>query len=101
MSVYVDDAFIPFGRMVMCHMIADTHTELMTMADTIGVARKWIQNEGLAHEHFDVAKAARAKAVAAGAQEIDTETLAKMLKARKANWSLKFTLEAKQHYYGS
>lgn len=40
--VYVDDMYAQFGRMKMCHMIADTTTELNAMADSIGVQRKWI-----------------------------------------------------------
>lgn len=71
MTVYVDDMYAPFGRMKMCHMMADTHDELVVMADQIGVSRRWIQNAGNpVHEHFDVSKGARAKAVAAGAYEI-------------------------------
>lgn len=42
MSVYVDNANLPFGRMRMCHMIADAHEELVGMAQTIGVDAKWI-----------------------------------------------------------
>lgn len=70
MSVYVDDMRAPFGRMVMCHMIADSAEELNAMADTIGVARRWIQKPGTPREHYDVCLGARAKAVAAGAKEI-------------------------------
>lgn len=76
MSVYVDDMEAPFGRMVMCHMIADTHAELVAMADTIGVPRKWIQQPETAQEHFDISKSMRAKAVKAGAIEITLEDLA-------------------------
>lgn len=55
MSVYVDDMRAPFGRMVMSHMIADTHEELLEMADRVGVALKWIQHPGkLRREHFDI-----------------------------------------------
>ena len=70
MPVYVDDMKAQFGRMVMCHMLADTSEELLAMADRIGVARKWIQYPGTHREHFDIALSKRAEAVAAGAQEI-------------------------------
>ncbi|UXN70870.1 DUF4031 domain-containing protein [Devosia neptuniae] len=43
MSVYVDDMEAGFGRMVMCHMWADTLDELFDMVDAIGVQRKWLQ----------------------------------------------------------
>ena len=40
MPVYVDPAQHPYGRMIMCHLWADTEAELMAMVDRIGVARK-------------------------------------------------------------
>ncbi len=70
MSVYVDDMRAPFGRMVMCHMVADTSEELHVMADCIGVARRWVQYPGTYKEHYDVCLAMRATAVHLGAQEI-------------------------------
>lgn len=82
MSVYVDDMEAPFGRMLMCHMIADTHTELVTMARCIGVARKWIQRKGTPQEHFDICKAMRAKAVKFGAVELSVYDLATRCRAR-------------------
>ena len=55
MPVYVDDVRLPFGRMIMCHMWADTLDELLEMADRIGVARKWLQQPPKASwVHFDV-----------------------------------------------
>lgn len=73
MSVYVDPPIHPFGRMIMCHMTADTTEELLAMADKIGVNRKWIQYPGHPYkEHFDIAKSKRALAVKHGAIELNT-----------------------------
>lgn len=72
MPVYVDKAIYQFGRMIMCHMIADTPAELHTMADRIGVARRWFQTPPKASFwHYDIAKSKRVLAVAAGAIECD------------------------------
>ena len=69
MTVYVDDMRAPYGRMVMCHMIADSDEELH-QADRIGVARRWFQKPGTPRRHYDIALSKRALAVAAGAVEI-------------------------------
>lgn len=82
MSVYVDDMRAKFGRMVMCHMIADTTEELLAMVDTIGVQRKWIQYPGTWKEHFDISLAKRALAVKAGAIEITMRELVAKKKER-------------------
>ena len=83
MTVYVDPSCHPFGRMIMCHMIADTPTELLGMADSIGVARKWIQHVGTYREHFDIAKSKRVLAVEFGAVEISQYELGRMVLARR------------------
>lgn len=83
MAVYVDDMRASFGRMKMCHMIADSTDELLAMADRIGVARKWLQKAGTAHEHFDIAMSKRALAIAAGAIEISRMDLGRKLRARR------------------
>lgn len=76
MSVYVDDVELPFRTMIMCHMWADSFEELLEMADKIGLARYWIQGhptlsrgkaKAASWVHFDVAKATKRKAMAAGA----------------------------------
>jgi hypothetical protein len=72
MSVYVDDAMHPYGRMMMCHMVADSRAELDEMADKVGVARKWIQEPGTYREHYDICKAKRALALKAGAVALDS-----------------------------
>lgn len=71
MPVYVDDMRAPFGRLIMCHMVADTEEELLAMADKIGVARRWHQYPGADRSHFDIGLSKRALAVAAGAIEIE------------------------------
>lgn len=83
MSVYVDGMAAPFGRMVMCHMIADSSGELLLMADRIGVARRWIQDAGTHREHFDICKSKRAEAVKLGAIEITQRQLALLIYQRK------------------
>lgn len=71
MTVYVDDMRAPFGRLIMCHMLADTDDELHAMADHIGVARRWWQSPAkTSGSHYDIALSKRALAVAAGAVEI-------------------------------
>lgn len=84
MTVYVDNMRAPYGRMVMCHMFADTTTELNAMADSIGVARKWIQFPGTPREHYDICLAKRAQAVNAGAKEIAWLEYGRRLLARGA-----------------
>lgn len=84
MTVYVDDMEAKFGRMVMCHMLADSTEELLAMADRIGVARRWLQKAGTYQEHFDICKSMRARAVALGAVEIDRAGLAGVLKSRRS-----------------
>lgn len=70
MSVYIDSYNAKFGRMIMCHMMADSTEELLDMADKIGVQRKWIQSKGTAKEHFDICLSAKKKALAVGAIEV-------------------------------
>jgi hypothetical protein len=66
MAVYVDSVFIPFRRMLMCHMIADTLDELHEMAEAIGMRRSWFQWQA-SFPHYDVAKGRRAAAIRRGA----------------------------------
>lgn len=82
MSVYVDPPRARLGRMVMCHMTADSTEELLAMADAIGVDRKWLQHAGTRKEHFDIAQSKRRAAVLRGAQEVSTRELVQRMSPR-------------------
>ena len=83
MAVYVDNMRASFGRMKMCHMVADTTEELLAMADRIGVDRRWLQKAGTAHEHFDIALTKRALAVQAGAIEVSMMDIGRLIRRRR------------------
>ena len=88
MTVYVDDMRAAFGRLVMCHMIADTTYELVTVAEALGVRSKWLQKAGGPDEHFDIALAKRALAVRLGATEITWRECGCMTLRRRATGQL-------------
>ncbi len=75
MTVYVDAAIHPLGRMIMCHMTADTEDELHYMARRLELKREWFQNDGR-HAHYDISKDRRGKALAYGATAISSKQLA-------------------------
>ncbi len=83
MAVYVDNMRAKFGRMIMCHMMADTSRELVEIAEKIGIAHRWIQKPGTAYEHFDVSLEKRAMAVRAGAIEVTMRDLGMLIRKRK------------------
>lgn len=73
MAVYVDDFRARHGRLVLCHMLADTEAELHAMADSIGVARRWHQGD-----HYDICLSKRAEAVRLGAVEVTRREMARI-----------------------
>jgi Protein of unknown function (DUF4031) len=86
MLVYVDEARNRFGRMVMCHMLADTPAELHEMADRIGIPRKWFQRNA-STPHYDICKSKRTLAVAAGAVEVtERDKLVAIIHRIKSDW---------------
>ncbi len=59
----------------MCHMTAETLSELHDMADRLQMKRDWFQEPPKAsHPHYDIPEARRAKAIALGAIEVDDRT---------------------------
>lgn len=81
--VYVDTMSAPYRGMRMCHMAADSRAELLQMADTIGVQRRWIQCKGTWKEHFDICLSKRKLALQNGARELTQIEFVKILIARR------------------
>ncbi len=87
MAVYVDDERMPYGRMKMCHMLADEPAELLAMADKIGVPRKWLQHPGSPKEHFDICLSKRALALMHGALKADREKVVEIVRRKRQQQS--------------
>lgn len=86
MAVYVDDVRHPYGKMIMCHLWADTEEELLAMVDAIGVARKWIQRPPKASWlHFDISLGKKAEALNKGAILTDKYGPSEFLAKREGN----------------
>lgn len=83
--VYIDDMEAPYRGMLMCHMIADTTKELLSMVDKIGVRRKWIQYPGTPSEHFDICLAKKKLAIKEGAKAVTGRELVTILSKRKGS----------------
>ncbi len=75
--VFVDDMRAPYGRMLMCHLIADTAAELHAMAAKVGVGRRWFQDRSRYH-HYDLSLGKRALAIKYGAVQITLRQCAMM-----------------------
>ena len=75
MSVYVDKARHPFMGYIMCHMTADSLSELHEMADKLKVKRDYFQAPPRASfPHYDIPEPRRALAISYGALEVDNRT---------------------------
>ena len=80
--VYVDNMEAPFGRMIMCHMYADSIFELHIMARNIGINKKWFQDKS-GFPHYDICKSKKALAVRLGAKEITARELVTLVRGHK------------------
>jgi hypothetical protein len=91
MTVYVDNMRAKFGRMIMCHMIAETDSELHEMADRIGIARRWHQGD-----HYDISLNKRALAIEHGAVAITLKQCGCMTIRRRATGVLGLPADAEE-----
>lgn len=89
MPVYIDRVNIRYGRMIMCHMIADSLEELHEMADRIGIQRKWLQDStNTSFPHCDISLTKKKLALQAGAIECDRNTCVGHMRRLRAEWGL-------------
>lgn len=84
MTVYVDNPRNPYGRMKMCHMVADDLAELHLMAELIGMRREWFQANA-STPHYDLSLAKRALAVEHGAVELSRQEMGLWLRENRRN----------------
>ncbi len=91
--ILVDNAYIDYRGSQYCHMASDVLdergiVELHLFAKSIGMKFGWYQNNA-DHPHYDVSKTMRAKAVQAGATEVDTQEFFFRCSKRGRAWKLK------------
>jgi Protein of unknown function (DUF4031) len=82
--VYVDSERNQYGRMIMCHMVADTLDELHEMAQRIGLQRRWFQASRAGTPHYDICQSKRALAVSFGAVEIGRRELVELVRRQRS-----------------
>ena len=80
---YVDHMRIPFGRMLMNHLLADTSEELEEARQRLGLPEGVIQHPGTAKEHLDVCESKRKQALAMGAISIDARGLVAIVQRKR------------------
>ena len=79
--IYVDHARIPYMRMLMSHLLADTSDELQDMAERLGLDQ-YVQAVGTFREHLDVSEGKRSEAIKLGAQEVTVRELVALRRSK-------------------
>ncbi|MCW8855953.1 MAG: DUF4031 domain-containing protein [Kangiella sp.] len=85
MAVYVDAPIWRYGRMMMCHMLADSVSELHEMADKIGLNRTWFQSHKT--PHYDICKSKRQLAIKLGAVEVNRKKVVELIRMYRSESS--------------
>jgi hypothetical protein len=100
MTIFVDNARIPWRGMIMSHLMADDLDELHAFAAELGMKRAWFQDKSV--PHYDVSESKRRQAVAMGAVEEDI--FSDSMAAFRRAWRIRTkqqgrrVLTGKQHY---
>ena len=81
--LYVDHARIPFRRMLMNHLLADTREELEQAIIDLGLPPGIIQHPGEPKEHLDISESKRQLALKLGAKPITGKELVEMVRRRR------------------
>ena len=80
--LYVDHVRIPFGRMLMNHLMADTPEELRETAERLGLSA-YIQHPGTEKEHLDVSETKRREALAMGARPVTGREIVGLVRTKR------------------
>ncbi len=87
MACYVDTVRSYPGKALryteFCHLLADTRAELHTMADGLGIPRRFFQDHAW-RWHHDLPEQLRARAIELGAVEVTMHEVGALLRARRA-----------------
>ena len=81
--LYVDHMRHPFGRMLMNHLMADSHQELEQAIIDLGLPPGIIQHGGEPKEHLDVSESKRQLALKLGAKPITGRELIGIVRRRR------------------
>lgn len=83
MSVYVDNARIPWRNKQWCHLVADTVDELNAFAARLGLRPEWFQRKTL-YPHYDITTTVRERALKLGAVAAEKEMVVSRAKGLRA-----------------
>ena len=76
---------IPFRRMKISHLMADTPEELEQARTALGLPESALHNAGLHNEHLDISERYRSMAIARlGAQQVSPRDMVNIIRARRA-----------------
>ena len=82
--LYVDHLRVPFGRMLMSHLVADTQEELRDAARRLGL-HQYIQYPSYPSgrkEHLDLSESKRIEAIRMGAKEVTAREIVRIQQAK-------------------